>query len=350
MKGTILLIDDDKFMHQFSKRVISKAGYDMISAYDGESGLQMIYTYQPDLVLLDYLMPGMNGYEVYEAIARDDAFASLPIIMLTAVNECPGKKHELFQMGLAAYLNKPFGHKELINVIDNVLFTNKIKIKNERLNKAIKNAKNFLENLIHSSPEAIITTDLNGLITSFSRTAEEIFGYSADVIVNTSISEYLSSVSGNEDFIEKLFNQQSLQNHEIDFLTSSGKYIPVSFSLSLIKDKNNENLGILFIGQDISELKKLKKELVEREKLAVLMEAAVAINHEINNPLTPILGNIQLLLLKENELPGWIIEKLRIIEKNAWRIQHIVQKLNQITQPVKKRYYGNTNMLDIDQS
>lgn len=337
-------------MHQFSKKLLSNAGYDMISAYNGQTGLQMIGTHQPDLVLLDYLMPGMNGYEVYEAITQNQELACLPIIMLTAVNECPKKKNELFQMGLAAYLNKPFGHKELINVIDNVLFTNKIKIENERLHKALKNAKNFLENLIHCSPDAIITTDLHGLITSFSRAAEEIFGYPAEKIVNTSISDYLSTPPGDEDFIEKVFNQQSIRNYEIDFLTPSGKYIPVSFSISLIKDKNYENLGIMFIGKDISELKKLKNELVESEKLAVLMDTAVAINHEINNPLTPILGNIQLLLLKENELPGWIIEKLNIIEKNAWRIQHIVQKLNQITQPVKKRYYGNTNMLDIDQS
>ncbi|MBD3290117.1 response regulator [candidate division KSB1 bacterium] len=350
MKGKILLIDDDEVMHQLSNRLLTDAGYEMISAYNGQSGLDRMRSDRPDLVLLDYLMPGMNGYEVYKKVTQDPLLASLPIIMLTAVNECPAKKNELFQMGLAAYLNKPFGHKELINVIDTVLFTNKIKVKNEGLHKAVQHAKDFLENLIHCSPDAIITTDMSGSVTSFSRAAEEIFGYSAETIMNTPIFDYLSPKAGKGNFIEKLLNQQSIRNYEIDFFAFSGEYIPISFSLSLIKDKHNENLGILFIGKDISELKELKKELLEKEKLSVLMETAVAINHEINNPLTPILGNIQLLLLSKEKIPTWIIEKLQIIEKNAWRIQHIVQKLNRITQPVKKTYYGNTNMLDINQS
>jgi PAS domain S-box-containing protein len=223
-------------------------------------------------------------------------------------------------------------------------------LKNLQLHEAVKNAKDFLENLIHSSPDAIITTDIHGIATSFSRGAENIFGYSEQEIIGQPFFKYLSPKDIKKDIWDKLMQFESISNYEVKFLSHSRKYIPISFSLSLLKDKYKNHIGMLAIGKDLTEIKKLESELLEKEKLSVLMETAVAINHEINNPLTPILGNIQLMLLHEPELPKWIIEKLHVIETNAWRIQKIIQKLNQITQPVKKKYYGNTHMLDIEHS
>jgi len=349
VKRTILLIDDDEQMHQFSRPALRKAGYEMISAYNGKEGLSLMRQTKPDLILLDYMMPGMNGYEVYDEIIKEEPYNSIPIIMLTALNEKPGKKTELFQKGLAAYLNKPFGHKELNNVIENILCTNKIRIKDKQLQKAIKDTKDFLENLINSSPDAIITMDNEGIITSFSQGAEQIFGYSSKKIVNHSFWDYLPANASTKIW-EKLLENEFIRNHETKFRSVSEKFIPVSFSFSLLKNKNNANIGILAIGKDLSDIKHLEKELIEKEKLSVLMDTAVAINHEINNPLTPVLGNVQLLLSNRNEIPQWIVVKLEIIERNAWRIQQIVQKLNRITQPVNKNYYGETQMLDIEHS
>ena len=350
MNGTILLIDDDKNMHQYSKHALVKAEYHMISAYDGLQGLEMIRKHCPDLILLDYMMPGLNGYEVYEEIIKDKLISSIPIIMLTAIIENSDKKDELFQKGLAAYLKKPFGHKELINVIENILCTNKIKLRNQQLHRAIKDAKDFLENLINSSPDAIITMDMQGVITSFSKGAEEMFDYSANEVIGQPILKYLHTNDDMNDHWFQLVNIGSTKNYETQFLSKSQIYIPVNFSISILKNKDDNNIGILAIGKDLSEIKKLEKELVENEKLSVLMETAVAINHEINNPLTPILGNVQLLLTRKNELPDWVVKKLKIVEKNGWRIQQIVKKLNRITQPVKKKYCGDTLMLDIEQS
>lgn len=350
MKGTVLLIDDDDNMHQFIKLALTKADYELISAYDGTQGLEIVDKYKPDVILLDYMMPGMNGYEVYEKIVNHQSFPSIPIIMLTAIDENSEKKDELFQKGLSAYLNKPFGHKELINIIENILATNKIKIRNHQLHQAIKDAKDFLENLIDSSPDAIITMNMKGNITSFSQGAEEVFGYPAKEVIGQPFLKYLPSKSDNRDMWNQLKRFESIRNYETQFLSASQGYIPVSFSLSVIKNKNNNNIGALAIGKDLSEIKKLEKELIEKEKLALLMETAATVNHEINNPLTPILGNVQLILHQKHELPNWVIQKLEVIEKNSWRIHQIVQKLNQITQPVRKRYCGETQMLDIEHS
>jgi PAS domain S-box-containing protein len=350
VKATILLIDDDYNMHQFIKLALSKANYEIISAFDGQQGLDMVYRDKPDIIILDYMMPKMNGYEVYKKITQDKLLALIPILILTAFQEKPTQKDELFEAGLAAYLNKPFGHNELLNIIENILMTNKIKIRNQKLQQAIKDTKDFLANLINSSPDAIITIDDQGFITYFSQGAEEMLGYSEQEMMGKSFFDFLFHENGSFNLWKQLEEQSVIKNIETNFLTKKNKHIPISFSFSILRNNDNRATGVLAIGKDLTEIKKLESELIEQEKLTLLMETAVAINHEINNPLTPILGNIQLMLQQRAELPLGIVNKLEVVEKNAWRIQQIVKKLNQITQPVKKRYCGETLMLDIENS
>jgi len=97
-------------------------------------------------------------------------------------------------------------------------------------------------------------------------------------------------------------------------------------------------------------LKNDHKLIVKGEKIAAILETAVAINHEINNPLTAILGNTQLLLLQEDKLPDDIKSKISVIEKSALRIRDITQKLLSVVEPITTSYTDNLNMLDIDKS
>jgi K+-sensing histidine kinase KdpD len=93
-----------------------------------------------------------------------------------------------------------------------------------------------------------------------------------------------------------------------------------------------------------------EKELIEKTKLSTISDTVVAVNHEINNPLTAILGNAQLLLSKGEEINAETKEKLRVIENSALRIKEITQKLTKITKPVSKEYAGGVKMLDIEKS
>ncbi len=350
---TVLLIDDDRNMHHYTRTVLESSRHQVFSAHSGREGLKMLTNYRPDVVLLDYMMPELDGYKVFEIILKDEKyqqFRDIPIIMLTALDERSEVKDHLLQLGLAAYLNKPFGHKELINVIENILSTNKRYLRSKKLNESIKNAKDFLENIIESSPDAFITTDMEGFITSFSRSAELLFGHSAGKITGQKLESYFSDANEMSKIVMNLKIRQIMQDYETQILTAENQYRPVSFSFSLIKNKENQNIGILGIAKDLTRIKELENKLIEKERLAALTETAVAVNHEINNPLTPILGNIQLLLFRRNEIEDWVVEKLEVIEKNAWRIQNTIQKLNHITQPVKKQYCGETQMLDIERS
>lgn len=97
-------------------------------------------------------------------------------------------------------------------------------------------------------------------------------------------------------------------------------------------------------------LKEDHKLIIKGERIAAILETAVAINHEINNPLTAILGNAQLLLMHHENLPKEIRSKIDIIEKSAFRIRNVTKKLMAVIEPITTSYSDNLEMLDIEKS
>jgi len=118
---------------------------------------------------------------------------------------------------------------------------------------------------------------------------------------------------------------------------------------SLIADIDQPT-GYDDIVQAFKRLKEDHKQVVKGERIAAILETAVAINHEINNPLTAVLGNTQLLLLQEDQLPEEVITKIKVIEKSALRIRQVTKKLMNVVEPVTTSYTDSLEMLDINKS
>ena len=352
-KPKILLIDDDQNIHLIFKIILEKAGYEFISAHDGLEGLRKILETRPDLVILDYMMPQMDGEEIFNEFLTNPRYRDcqdIPFIILTARQEKIARKQRLFEKGLTAYLTKPFGHRELLNIIDNVLASHAIHLKNRYLNNAIREAKNFLENLIESIPEAIFIINCEGQITFYNGGHQEVLQYDLEEIIHKPVTEIFDSTTITlEAILQNIQQGRNTKNLEVNLISKTGKKVPFAISLSEIKNEDDQFIGIVLIGRDISELKRLQQELVEKEKLAMLSETAIAINHEINNPLAPILGNVQ-LILRENKFDEKTRNRLHTIQRNAQRIYQIIQKLQAIKKPVTTKYVDNTKMLDIFES
>ena len=132
-KKTILLVDDDPDMLEIGGIVVKRAGYGCIPAISGEDGLSALIASKPDLVILDYMMPNMNGFEFFQQLRQNSKYQivrNTPVIMLTAASEKDVERLELFELGLSAFLLKPFGNRELLNVIDNVFILHELRLKN----------------------------------------------------------------------------------------------------------------------------------------------------------------------------------------------------------------------------
>lgn len=109
----ILLIEDEKEIQELVSYNLSREGYDVKVAGDGRKGLEMVNAEHPDLVLLDVMLPELDGYEVCKAIRSNNETINLPIIMLSARDEVADKVIGL-ELGADDYVTKPFSPRELL--------------------------------------------------------------------------------------------------------------------------------------------------------------------------------------------------------------------------------------------
>ncbi len=116
-KGRILLVDDDKTLLRLMREALTKAEYEVVTASNGIDGLQELYGKQPDLVILDVMMPRMDGWET---AARIRQVSQVPIIMLTAKDE-ESDKLKGFEAGVDDYVTKPFSFAEIVARVNAVL-------------------------------------------------------------------------------------------------------------------------------------------------------------------------------------------------------------------------------------
>ena len=116
----ILAVDDNKQNLELLIRALGTAKYEVITATDGPTALQLIDSGAPDLVLLDVMMPGMSGYEVCERIRANDATRLLPVVMLTALHDVSNRIRGI-AAGADDFLTKPFNREELLTRVKSLL-------------------------------------------------------------------------------------------------------------------------------------------------------------------------------------------------------------------------------------
>jgi DNA-binding response OmpR family regulator len=116
----ILVVDDEVHILKIIDYKLRTAGYTVIAATDGLEGLEKARVEQPDLILLDVMMPRMDGFQALEALKRDPTTKAIPVFMLTVKGKEMDRLRGL-QMGIAAYITKPFSPNALLARIDETL-------------------------------------------------------------------------------------------------------------------------------------------------------------------------------------------------------------------------------------
>lgn len=117
----ILIVDDEPDTVDLVKLVLETEGYQTFVAYNGEEALEKVRTDKPDLVLLDIMMPKMDGWAIRKKMIHDEETRDIPIVMLTAKAQPIDKMIGLHVVGVTDYITKPFGRKELIDSVKKVL-------------------------------------------------------------------------------------------------------------------------------------------------------------------------------------------------------------------------------------
>ncbi|MFA5086992.1 MAG: response regulator [Candidatus Paceibacterota bacterium] len=121
MAKKILIIEDDKFLRELMVRKLSSLQFDVVSAVDGEDGLEKIKSEMPNVVLLDLILPGINGFEVLERAKKDPATAKVPIIILSNLGQSEDIEKGL-KLGAQDFLVKAhFTPQEIVNKLKSIL-------------------------------------------------------------------------------------------------------------------------------------------------------------------------------------------------------------------------------------
>ncbi len=206
-------------------------------------------------------------------------------------------------------------------------------------------------------------------------TAASFFLWDEKLTVSTSVNSFQSDESGKvlkkleKELFKDLRNKKNLISAYLSFDTTPPTHsftLPLRYKDKIFgaviglqegertlisEDKFLESLSALIslnyavsLGTDQSSI---NTETINKERTAAIVELAVTVNHEVNNPLTAILGNIQLLLLKRDDLDDDLIKKLKIMEESANKIKDVTQKLLNLTNVKSVEYIKGTNMLDL---
>ena len=113
----ILIVDDEKDIVETLSFMLQAKGYEIISAYDGEEGLKLAKKEKPDLIILDVMMPKINGYKICRLLKYDAKYKNIPIIMVTARSQ-DNDKLIGEETGANEYITKPFEFSDVLNVIN----------------------------------------------------------------------------------------------------------------------------------------------------------------------------------------------------------------------------------------
>lgn len=121
MGHRVMVVEDEPENRLFIGLMLRTEGYDVQEAEDGRCALEMLEQQPlPELILLDVMMPGLNGWQVFEQIRQNDRWAGIPVVMLTALAQRSDVERAV-QLGVDGYLTKPFEPADLIHTIEETL-------------------------------------------------------------------------------------------------------------------------------------------------------------------------------------------------------------------------------------
>ena len=180
----IMMVDDTPANLSVLSDLLSARGFKISVAEDGESALEQLQYVQPDLILLDVLMPHLDGFTTCQRLKERPETRDIPIIFMTALTDTV-EKVKGFELGAVDYITKPFQQEEVLARVDAHLALQQLKAR-------LKESEARLERIIDSAMDAIIAVDDAGRILLFNHAAERVFRCQAEEAIGRPCQRFLS--------------------------------------------------------------------------------------------------------------------------------------------------------------
>jgi PAS domain S-box-containing protein len=356
---TILLVDDNRVNLQILYSALANSGQRLLMAASGEEALQLARQERPTLMLLDILMPGMDGFEVCELLKNDPQTRDIAIIFLSALDDVQDKVRG-FAVGGVDYIAKPFQLAEVLARVRTHLRLRHLEQALQRRNFELEAENQQILNVV---TEGIIGLDNELLLTSINPAATQLTGWVEEAALGIPLTELqmfdVDAGGQNEQYLLKAIRNGRPYHSDMEWVrTRNGEWLPVAFSCTAKPDG-----GRVLVLHDVSErmkseealrvareeLESQRQHLAHIERLNTMGEMAAGVAHEVNQPLTAITNYARVAkrLLDSPALDRLkLTELLEKLDVQAVRAAEVIQRLRSyVRKPDGLRQEINLNQL-----
>jgi PAS domain S-box-containing protein len=319
----ILVVDDDKFMRIQLRKAMEQAGYQVAEANDGEEALAAYTSLHPDIVLLDAMMPVMDGFTCCHLLQEHTlgAGAKTPVLMITALDDRESVDRA-FEAGAIDYITKPIHWAVLRQRVRRILQESRANKERQRSEQKIREQAALLD----IATDAIIVQDLENKILFWNQGADRLYGWNKESAIGKNIQQLLYKKSCSQlKAAQETLTQQDEWQGELHQVTKAGQEIIVESRWTRVRDAEGKPKSILVVNTNITQKKLLEAQFLRAQRLESIGTLASGIAHDLNNVLAPILMSVQLL---QNKLPDEQSQRLlSTLERNTKRAAELVKQV-----------------------
>jgi two-component system cell cycle sensor histidine kinase/response regulator CckA len=304
----ILVVDDEANDRQLLEVLLSAEGFTIATAANGAEALAIVARTPPDLILLDVMMPDLDGYQVAETIKSNPTAVPIPIIMVTVLDDRDAMMRAL-AVGAEDFLIKPVHRAELYMRVRNLLrlkaygdyqgqYSQSLEREVGARTAALLASEQRYRALFENAKDAIAVVTPEGIVREMNQRWADIVGIPREQLIGRQVRDFASrgEEAKNDESYRRMVASGDAVSDPIKIATGDGSNVLLEFSHATI-EVAGEKL-VFAIGRDVTEKRQLEEQLRQSQKLEVIGQLAGGVAHDFNNILTAILGFCELLLME----------------------------------------------------
>lgn len=273
-KGVIVIVDDKPTNLGVLFDFLTDSGFKVLVAQDGESAIQKVEYAHPDLILLDVMMPGIDGFETCRRLKANPATQDIPVIFMTALSETVDKVKG-FSLGAVDYVTKPVQQEEVRARVTTHLTLRNLHHKLQEQNRQLQQAEEKYRSIVENATEGIFQATPQGQYITANPALARILGYSSPEVLMTEITNigkqlYLEPMR-RDDLVALMNREDTLSDFESQVYRKDGSIIWISENIRTVRDANGKLLYYEGSVTDITERKKSEVALRLARKRAELL-------------------------------------------------------------------------------
>jgi signal transduction histidine kinase/CheY-like chemotaxis protein len=323
-RANVLIVDDDPLLRQATARLLTQAGHQVLEARNGEEGLALARKHEPDLILLDVVLPDIDGIQLCHDI-KEEGLEDTYVVLISAQKTTSASQALALELGADGYIARPLPNRELVARVEAF-----VRIKQE--STARRRSETRFRQVIDQHIDAILIVDPEGAILLANPATEGFLGVKPNDLVGTEFGQPLvsdgSTVELNLIHTGRIAEMRTIKiewEEDTAYLISM-RDITERKRIEQELKTYSEHLETM-VEARTQELKRAQEVLIRKEKLALLGQIAGSIGHELRNPLGVITNAATYLQFVADEEDETVQEYVDIINHEVQRASEIISNL-----------------------